>query len=475
MFFISFMTTTEMPAPFTRAAQVDRNTRIKPRIVAQLNDWQYVERSIHRLLAGWGRHFCEWDGKSACHRHIWEQAEVVRRLRERVAEFPGGKPDAPVSARLQELANTVLLAPSFEDALDGTCQLLTKALAASYAAYVRNAHPIHDAPTVRLLHEITGAKEQEWLWYREWRRDHPHQTDADYKARVEKALADCGNLLEALPVEGQPAAPCGVGVDFFLPRFTGRPPGSKPKYNFMPYVQAEFATNVDARRLFWAYGYMMEKNLPDDQLMWIWYGHEMPWDFHHDVSRHLWDESRHGDSGLSRLKDFGISMEEIGFPSYAGSNERNGAEADLAAPGDPLGPKELHDAVFFTGMVAESGHFEVKNEAFTDFRNGNDLDSAEMMLFDIIDETAHVQYAHKWLPVLAEKAGIDNSGYRERAVQERKRRQAEVHAKLEKEKEFVANSKDTPDYAFYQDCLRRIRETAPLEGAAETIRSPLPM
>jgi hypothetical protein len=463
------MITTELPVPAARPAQVDRQTRIKPRIVDQLNDWQYLERSIHRLLAGWGRHFCEWDGKSACHRHVWEQAEVVRRLRERIAEFPGGKPDAPVSARLEVLANTVLLAPSFEDALDGIYQLLTKALAASYAAYVRNAHPIHDAPTVRLLHEITGTKEQAWLWYREWRRAHPHQTDSAYSARIKQALADCENLASPLPVTDPPARPCGVGVKFSLPRHSGRPVNWQPKYDFTPYLGADFTTNIDARRLFWAWAYMLEKNIPDDQLMWLWFGHDLPWDFHHDISRHLWDESRHGDSGLSRLKDFGIPLGAIGFPNY--KNE----PADLSVPGEPLGPKELYDLVFEIGMIAETGHFEVKNEAFSDFRDGNDLDSAEMMLFDIIDETAHVQYAHKWLPVLAEKAGIDNSGYRERAIQERKRRQDEALARIEARREFVANRKDSPDYAFYQDCLRRIREKAPLEAAPATARSPLPM
>lgn len=464
------MSTVETPAvPALRAPQVNRNTRIKPPIVDQLNDWQYIERSLHRLLAGWGRHFGSWEGKSACHRHVWEQAEIVRRLRERIAEFPGGKPDAPVSARLEHLANTTLLAPSFEDALNGIYLLLTKALAASYVAYVQNAHPIHDAPTVRLLHDITGAREQEWLWYRQWRRDHPHQTDPAYQSDVRQALADCGNLMRPLPVEGQPAAPCGLRASFHPPRSSGRPQGYEPKHNFMPFVRADFAASVDTRRLFWAYAYMLEKNLPDDQLLWLWYGTDMPWDFHHDISRHLWDESRHGDSGLSRLMDFGISLEEIGFPDY--SRE----QLDLSIPADPLDLKALYEAVFFIGMVAESGHFEVKNESFTDFKNGNDLESAEMMLFDIIDETAHVQYAHKWLPVLAEKAGLDNSGYKERAVKERQRLGSEVLAGLEKEKEFVTNGKQTPDYAFYQDCLRRIRAAAPLEGPAEKLRSHLPM
>jgi hypothetical protein len=452
----------------TRTPQVSRQTRLKPRIVDQLNDWQYLERSIHRMLAGWGRHFAEWDGKSACHRHVWEQAEVVRRLRERITEFPGGKPDAPVSAHLEHLANATLLAPSFEDALDGIYQLLSKALGASYVAYVQNAHPVHDAPTLRLLHEITGTKEQEWLWYRDWRRNHPHRTDPGYVAQVKKALADCGYLQQPVPVDGNPAAPCGTRVDFFLPRFAGQARSWEPKHNFMPFVRAEFTTNVDARRLFWAYGYMLEKHLPDDQLFWIWYAPNMPWDFHHDVSRHLWDESRHGDSGLSRLKDFGIALEEIGFKSSSHAG-------NLSFNAEPMGPKELYEAVFFIGMIAETGHFEVKNEALTDFRNGNDLESAEMMLFDIIDETAHVQYAHRWLPVLAEKAGLDHSHYRERAVQERQRVQSEYLATVEKEREFVAKGKNSADYAFYQECLRRIREKAPLDTISQVVRSPLPM
>ena len=89
-----------------------------------------------------------------------------------------------------------------------------------------------------------------------------------------------------------------------------------PQWTFMDYVHADFATSVEARRLFWGVGYMMEKNLPDNQLQWLYDGHYMPWDWHYDIARHLWDESRHGDSGYSRLRDFGISLDEIGFPGY---------------------------------------------------------------------------------------------------------------------------------------------------------------
>lgn len=125
-------------------------------------------------------------------------------------------------------------------------------------------------------------------------------------------------------------------------------------------------------------------------------------------------------------------------------------------------------------MVAETGHFVVKNEAYQDFKEGQDFESAEMMIFDIIDETVHVQYAHRWLPLLAEKAGIDNSGYRERAVRDREE-------KGRHEQETVAHrpldrSESNPAYRFYQDLLGRIRASYPLTNASTCpARSPKPM
>lgn len=473
-----------------RRTLVDASTRTKPRTVDLLNDWQYLERSVHRILAGWGRRLPGWDDKSALHRQVWEQSEVVRRLRGRVREFPGGKPDAPVSARLESLANAVLLAPGLEDALDGLHQLLGQSLVSTYVDYATSAHPVHDAPTVAMLHEINRVKAAQWLWYRDYRRRHPHVTSPDYAARITAMIADLGAFREAVPVEGTAARPAGVGTGFRLPKFSARDLPTAPRHDFMPYVRADFRTRLEARRLFWAYGYMLEKNLPDDQLTWIFDGHFMPWDWHADVSRHLWDESRHGDSGASRFRDFGIALEEVGFPSYnhddkirvldqTAAGRPTGDMADFVAdlcdlPADPMTPKDLYEAVFFIGMVAENGHFIVKNEAYRDFQEGKDLESAEMMLFDIIDETTHVQYAHRWLPVLAAHAGIPHEGYRERA--------ARIRAEYERgEREKVAAlslSRDSADpaFAFYEDLLARIRRVAPLENADTCpARSPKPM
>lgn len=126
-------------------------------------------------------------------------------------------------------------------------------------------------------------------------------------------------------------------------------------------------------------------------------------------------------------------------------------------------------------MIAQTGHFVVKREAYDDFKAGGDLESAEMMLFDIIDETAHVQYAHKWLPVLAEGAGVDNSNYRERGAQLRAQRQEELDKKVAEYSRLPRDAAN-PDYAFYQKLLRIMRAKKPLANADSCPpRSPKPM
>lgn len=441
---------------------------------------------MHRLICAWGREIAPWDDKSAIHRHVWDQAECVRRLRERIVQFPGGKPDAPVSARLERLANTILLAPSLEDALDGIYLLLLKALVSAYGDYSSHAHPVHDAPTIALLHEINQIKSQQWLWYRDWRRRFPRTTDATYRSAVEAELAACGHFHRALPVGPEGAAkPAGVATDFRLARFSARPAPIRAKQPFMDYVRADFRTSIEARRLFWGFGYMLEKNLPDDQLRWIYDGHYMPWEWHHDISRHLWDESRHGDSGYSRLRDFNISIEEVGFPGYdqgdrdkvlkeisaergLSLDECYARQQELLAPyrAEPITKAELYQHVFMIGMVAETGHFVVKNEGYVDFKEGQDLESAEMMLFDIIDETAHVQYAHRWLPLLAQEAGVDNSDYRERGAKVREEYQKNADQGAAELLRSLPRTPGHPAYDFYESLLARIRAVTPLANAA---------
>lgn len=457
-------------------SQVPSGSGKKPLIVAYLSDWQYLERSFQRLICAWGRWVADWEDKVAISRHVWEQAEAVQRLRDRSCEFLGTlqNADAPVSEELEQLVNQLLLAPSAEDALDGSYQLLLDAMVRAYVNYVEHAHPVHDAPTIALVQDLVRIKEQQRLWLRDRRRRRPHSTDPQYTARFHADLSRLGELSAPIPVSAE-AMPAGVRTDFRLLAKARHPAGSEPPCDWTPHVYGDFAYDLEARRLFWCYGYMREMNLAEDQLRWIYDAWQMPWEFTRDLSRHLWDESRHGDSGRSRLLDFGIELSDVGYSYYDESLPANyeGPNAHDQRV-DPLSPDQLYEQVFSIGMVAETGHFTVKKEAYDDFKAAGDVESAEMVLFDIIDETSHVQYAHKWLPMLAERCGRDPEEFRTRGASERDRiavdaarRQAVAHA--------LPRDVESAEFKQYQSLLERMRSRQPLCVPAELKRSPLPM
>jgi hypothetical protein len=119
-----------------------------------------------------------------------------------------------------------------------------------------------------------------------------------------------------VPIENEEfAAPVGVNTDFKQPAQAGLSLACEPGGDIKPFLARDFSTSVEARRLFWCYGYLLEMGLAMDQLRWVYAAHDMPWAFVQDASRHLWDESRHGDSGRSRLLDFGITLADLGFPT----------------------------------------------------------------------------------------------------------------------------------------------------------------
>jgi hypothetical protein len=375
---------------------VEPSTKQRPRNVDLMNDWQYVERSIHRLLAAWGRDVAEWENKSALHRHIWDQAECVRRLRERIEQFPGGKADAPVSARLEQLANAVLLAPSLQDALDGIYELLLKTLVGAYGEYIGLVHPIHDAPTIALLHEINQIKSQQWLWYRDYRRRVPHTTDAAYRARVTALLEDCGQFRAPLPVTpGAEAQPAGVATDFRLSKFSARNVPIRPRQPFMDYVRRRLrhqprgappllglrlhAREEPARR---PVALALLRPLHAVGVA----AHHLPPPVGRIPPRRLGllapARLRHQPGGcrLLRLRPAGArrrAEQDQAAQRGLTLDEAYARQQELLAPfkAEPLTKAQLYEHVFMIGLVAETGHFVVKNEGYVDFKEGQDLQS----------------------------------------------------------------------------------------------------
>jgi hypothetical protein len=374
-----------------------------------MSQWRYVEESVLRVLAGWGRCAGDWEDKLAMCYHVWLQAEVVRTMRERLVMYPGGKADPAVHRSFQELMDAVILAPSWPDAMAALHTVVMPALARAYDAYRAASHPIHDRPTFDVLHAVAGFKREQSEWYEGFKKRHPHTLDAAYRERIEAKLSAIGEVGRVIEVDGEPAAPCGKQTDFRMPITPGRVKDWDKAPNIMPMIELDWSTSVEARRLFFMIGYCWEMGVAEQQLRWIYHADFMPFEFIHAEARHMWDESRHGDSGYSRLKDFGLDFEHFGYSSY-------GVTGDGML--ESMAPATVYEAFYGVTQIAETGYFETKRYCFDDFRTARDERSAEMMQFDIIDETSHVEYGRIWLDEMAKRAGVQED-YRQRGATDR--------------------------------------------------------
>ena len=375
----------------------ERKTRpaIVPDAYRLLSGWCYVEHSLLRIWAGWGRHAEDWQDKSAVCYHAWLQAQTTERMRQRMGMFPGAKADQPVAEAFETLANAVLLASSWRQATAGVAWL-NRVLVQVYRSYLAAAHPVHDRPTFELLQEVLRFKDQQLSWYEDFSKRYLHTIGPEQTVRLETALASVGGLSTPMEPREPRAQACGKRTDFRLPKTPGRVKDWDKAPNVMPLLELDWSSSVEARRLFFCIGYMWEMGVAENQLAWIYYADFMPWDFIYAETRHMWDESRHGMSGMARLNEFGLDVADVGYSSYGASDP---------SPMTHMTALDVYEAFYNVTQVAETGYFETKRYCFEDFRLGDDDASAEMMQYDIIDETSHVEYGRIWLEEMGRRSG----------------------------------------------------------------------
>ncbi len=442
---------------------------MKTRSAELLSIWQYAEYGAMRVLTGWGREAGAWDDKLAMCHHAYLQAESVDTVRQRLKMFPGN-PDAPVARSYETALNVLFLAPSWADAMGALHEILYPLLAQAYQHYIAVSHPVHEAPTHAVLREISAAKTPQINWYHEFQARSGYRIDGDYAGRVRAALEEVG-FQTPLAAEAPFAQPVGKSTSFRMKKAPGRVPGSDLAPNIMPFLQLNWSGSVETRRLFFMIAYLWEMGVAESQLRWLFYADFMPWEFIRDEARHMWDESRHGNSGKVRLENFGLSIEDVGYSSYGAASKVGDLEA--------MTPRDVYEAFYRVTQIAETGYFKTKGYCFEDFRDGGDELSAEMMQFDIIDETSHTEYGRRWLEAMMQRAGIEED-YQARALQDRQQAFQTSGEKVALYQRFLDSDEsvlpsDNDDLANACLQLKDARARAHYERLLETVRAQCPL
>ena len=119
-----------------------------------------------------------------------------------------------------------------------------------------------------------------------------------------------------------------------------------------------------------------------------------PFDLHHDLARHLWDESRHSQFGYRQLPRLGIDLMTLEH------------SLDLYTILVQMTPPERYAMMT---MEFEANSFPTKAHVMDRVRELNDFEADTLLAFDRNDEQNHVRSGHRWLPVIMSLFGETRS------------------------------------------------------------------
>src|SRR5690349_13051811 len=179
-----------------------------------LNRYRFVEYEMLRILAGWLPATARMELKLAIGRLLWEDAQHVQQLYQRLREVQTPAFRDPGDPALTRLMAEALNAPSERDLLAGLCRVIKPALAEAYRWHMQQTFANPDAPTLYAFKHILLDEAEHIGWAAEALADYPAGAWEQYIAGL---LAAAGGITGRAPRVEAPAAPAGRR-QFAVPR-----------------------------------------------------------------------------------------------------------------------------------------------------------------------------------------------------------------------------------------------------------------
>lgn len=364
-----------------------------------LNQLTAFERRMVTISGAWVCRLRLPEAKYMMSRHIFQWAEHVDALRKRLSEMPGGKPETKVSAELEQVLQESLFAEDEEHYMMALYDVFLPELRAKYRMYIAQTKELPDRPTVKRLEEILTAIDEQIASGLAHIKEHygAAAEAAQWGSHIRRLLQSAGGITG----EGADATELKSLLKHAADRYEFPEMQHRSKTSYYSYkhpiedyqwsktLQGEPWVERVALAV-WLYN---EMDACEYISTILYETDNMPWEFHFDVARHAWDESRHSEFGYTLLKQFGFHPEEfeVWVATYMSSMK--------------LEPHERYTAVT---CWYEPGSFMVKPsylERLAQEVGGEDL-VVELLKFDLADERLHVSFGSKWVPTLMERYGV---------------------------------------------------------------------
>lgn len=326
--------------------------------------------------------------------HVWEAAGHARFLRERGRELSGFGSGETVREALRTLFTEAVMPGDAYVALGGFYRVLKPALLQAYRHYLRVTDHLADWPSKKLVEEFIADEERH---AREIAPFLPASNDAaasEWAAHLATLVADFGGFLgESTRVP----LPTTFRLESAARTYVHPATCNRGKYPTCSSVFSQDPTETpivrswlvdpktDARviRLMVYVWLMMEMDAVDYLATVFFDTPHAPFDLHHDMARHLWDESRHSQFGYRQLPKLGVDLMTVEH------------SLDLY---NILVQMPPHERYAMMTMEFEAGSFPTKATVMDRIRELNDFEADTLLAFDRNDEQNHVRYGHRWLP-----------------------------------------------------------------------------
>ena len=363
--------------------QVDmaRNKRL-------LNRYRFIEYETLRILAAWLPATARMEYKLALGRFIWEEAQHVQHLYQRLREVqtPAFRP--PGDPALEALMAEAINAPDERSLLAGLFRVIKPALRDAYRWHSSQTFANPDAPTLYALKHILLDEDEHVAWAA---AEFAGQPTSDWERYIVDLLAHAGGVTGDEPRSKKPKPPRSR-IRFSTPLAAARDERFVILEQHWGDAEARRQTDEAARRLDEFENYSQEMLAAETVALIIHLSPDMPWGFVFDSARHCYDETRHSLLGIEWLRRHGLDYRSVPQNTriYAWRSQFDAAtQYCLLTRGN------------------EAHAFPHRRRSLAQYEAAGDQLSAQYVSYDMADERQHVAFGTKWLPELMARNNID--------------------------------------------------------------------
>jgi len=370
------------------------NPRVRGLFLKNLGDFQ---TELARVMAGFVPALAVWRQRKELPALIFRSLRRVQDLRQRGRELGVSFEEMHFSANVagRALLDKLCHAPSAADLLQSALIEIHTALIAAIEDYLKRNEGVYDLPSVALLETDRDELKNQIAWaqtaLREWAEEARVTPDETFTSSIKSLCAGLPAMLREQNLRAGVQIKIGRKIGA-LPFADARLPLGFHHLEFGPEPLPENPAYADRER-YHAVNFLQEVQAADSCASMLFEAPDMPWDFFLDLSRHAWDEARHAMFGEAKLLELGTNAATAGLSTKAFAMRQT------------LAPLDRYAAL----STQEADAFPAKHVGLKDAVAHNDAMSAKAWSYDIADETQHLRFGTKWIPVMMEKIGEPRS------------------------------------------------------------------